>query len=192
MNRGVVAQSTKESYLDLPGLAAVQPHRDLLLLRRRHMNWFWILVAMPLASLLCFVYMIGRLGGRIGQSYTGRFAKEIVPIALKSGLLPQSKRKICWMSAREFEALVQRSDDVIVIDLCSNCTDKPIGFHAPHVLLIQQRGLLDVLQWSPSSSSVVLYGPHDVCASTIPTIRKVSGSAPVYLLPESLNNSRVA
>jgi hypothetical protein len=156
------------------------------------MNWIWVLVAMPLASLLCFVYLIGRQGGETAQSYAGRVAKAIVPIALKSRLLPQGKRKICWMSAREFEALVHRSDDVILIDLCSNCTEKPIEFHAPHVLLIQQRGLLDVLQWSPSSSSVVLYGPHDVCASTIPTIRKVSGSAPVYLLPESLNNSRVA
>jgi hypothetical protein len=96
------------------------------------------------------------------------------------------------MSAREFEGLVQRSDDVMVIDLGSNSIGKPVEFHAPHVLFIQQRELLDVLHWAPSSSSVVLYGPHDVCASTIPTIRKVSGAAPVYLLSESQNKSRVA
>jgi hypothetical protein len=96
------------------------------------------------------------------------------------------------MSAQEFEALVQRSEDVIFIDLGLNCAEKPVEFHAPHVLFIQQRGLLDVLQWSPSSSSVVLYGPHDTCASTIPTIKKVSGAAPVYLLSETPNSTRVA
>jgi hypothetical protein len=69
-------------------------------------------------------------------------------------LHPQGKRKICWMSAREFEALVQRCDDVILIDLGFSRTERPAEFHAPHVLFIQQRGLLDVLQWSPSSSSV--------------------------------------
>jgi hypothetical protein len=156
------------------------------------MNWIWVLVAMPLASLLCFVYLIGREGGQRAPTYAGRVARAIVPIALKSSLHPQGKRKICWMSAREFEALVQRCDDVILIDLGSNRTERPAEFHAPHVLFIQQRGLLDVLQWSPSSSSVVLYGPRDVCASTIPTIKKVSGAAPVYLLPESPNSSRAA
>jgi hypothetical protein len=156
------------------------------------MNWIWVLVAMPLASLVCFVYMIGRERGQNAPSYAGRVARAIVPIALKSGLLPQGKRRISWISAREFKALVQRSDDVIVIDLGSNCAEKPTELHAPHVLLIQQRGLLDVLQWSPSSSSVVLYGPHDVCASTIPIIRKVSGDAPVYLLSESPVSVRVA
>jgi len=156
------------------------------------MNWIWVLVAMPLASLLCFVYMIGRQGWRDAPSSVDRVARAIVPIALKSGLLPQGKRKICWISDREFKALVQRSDDVIVIDLGSNCTEMPTELYAPHVLLIQQRGLLDVLQWSPSSSSVVLYGPRDMCASSIPTIRKVSGFAPVYLLPEGPDSLRAA
>jgi len=136
--------------------------------------------------------MIGRQGGQNAPSYAGRVAKAILPIALKSGLLPQGKRTICWISAQEFEALVQRCDDVILIDLGSNCTERPAAFHAPHVLLIKQRGLLDVLRWSPSSSRVVLYGPHDVCAATIPTNRKVPGAATVYLLSESPNSSRAA
>ena len=156
------------------------------------MNWIWVLVAMPLASLLCFFYLISRPGGRNAPNHAGRVASAIAPIALKSGLLRRGKRKIGWISAREFEGLVQRSDDVIIVDLGSNSIGKPVEFHAPHVLFIQQRGLLDVLQWSPSSSSLVLYGPHDVCASTIPTIKKVSGAAPVYLLSEKPNSSRVA
>jgi hypothetical protein len=182
----------KASYLDPSGLAIAQPHRDLLLSRRRYMNWIWVLVAMPLASLLCFVYMIGRQGGKNAPSYADRVAKAIAPIALRNRLLRQGGRKISWMSAREFEGLVQRSDDVMVIDLGSNSIGKPVEFHAPHMLFIQQRELLDVLRWAPSSSSVVLYGPHDVCASTIPIIRRVPGAAHVYLLSKSQNESRVA
>src|ERR1700733_5134542 len=125
MNQRVVARSMKASYLDPSGLAAVQPHRDVLLLGRRYMNWIWVLGAMPLASLLCFVYLIGRGGGHRAPTYAGRVARAIVPIALKRGLRPQGKRKICWMSAREFEALVQRCDDVILIDLGSNRTERP-------------------------------------------------------------------
>jgi hypothetical protein len=163
------------------------------------MNWIWILVAMPLASLVCFVYIVRHDNAERATNYAQKVARAIVPIRLRSGLFQKGKRPISWVSEREFGALVRRSEDVILVDLASDRIGKPAAvngphmlFSAPNVLLIKQRGLLDVLRWAPSTSTVVLYGPRNVCASTIPEIRKASGAAPVYLLPETPNSSWAA
>jgi hypothetical protein len=118
---------------------------------------------------------------------------------LRTGLFQKGKRSISWVSEQEFAALVRRSEDVILVDLASDRIGKPASadaphmlFNAPHVLLVEQRELLDVLRWASPTSIVVLYGPRDVCASTIPEIRRVSGAAPVYLLPKTPNSSRAA
>jgi hypothetical protein len=161
------------------------------------MNWFLILIAVPLASLFCFVYIMSRDNADRATHYAHRLAQAILPSRLRSGLSRKGKRSISWVSEQQFRALVRRSDDVILVDLASGRTGETAAskapnmlFSAPNVLLVEQRGLLDVLEWASSTCSVVLYGPRDVCASTIPAIRKISGLAPVYLLPESPNSSR--
>jgi hypothetical protein len=163
------------------------------------MNWIWVLVAMPLASLVYFAYKLSRDNTEHATRYVHKIAKAILPIRLRSGLFQKGERPISWVSEREFGALVRTSDDVILVDLASDRNGKPDAgngsrmlFNAPNVLLIEQRGLLDVLRWASSTSSVVLYGSRDVCASAIPAIRKVAGSAPVYLMPETPNSSRAA
>lgn len=156
------------------------------------MQWIWVLVAMPLAGLLCFAYVIGREGGVRAPNYVGQVAKALLPSIWEGGLSLRGKRKISWISAREFEALVQRSEDVILIDLGSKSLGKPAEFKCSHVLFIEQGGMLDVLRWSPPSSRIVMYGPRDVCESAIPTVSRVSGAAPVYLLAEGPGSSRAS
>ncbi len=148
------------------------------------MQWIWVLVGMPLAGLLCFVYVIFLGDAEGAPSQVGQVAKAVLPDIWLGGLSLRGKRKISWISAREFEALVQRSEDVILIDLGSKCIGNPADFKCSHVLVIEPGGMLDVLRWSPPSSRIVVYGPRDECAATIPTVSRVSGAAPVYLLAE--------
>jgi hypothetical protein len=145
---------------------------------------------MPLAGLLCFVYLISRENPQGAPSYVGQVAKAIVPKTWKSGFSLRGNRKISWISVREFEALVQRSEDVILIDLGSKALGKPSDLKCPHVLFIESGGMLDVLRWAPPSSRIVVYGPRVDCAEAIQTVNKVSGAAPVYLLAEGLGSVR--
>jgi hypothetical protein len=156
------------------------------------MQWIWVLVAMPLAGLLCFVYVIGREGGLRAPNYVGQGAKALLPNIGEGGLSLRGKRKITWISAREFEALIQRSEDVILIDLGSKSIGNQAEFKCSHVLFIEPGGMLDVLRWSPPSSRIVVYGPHDVCTSAISTVSKVSGAAPVYFLAEGPGSVRAS
>jgi hypothetical protein len=154
------------------------------------MQWIWVLVGMPLAGLLCFVYVISRGNALGAPNYVGQVAKAVLPSIWEGGLSLRGNRKISWISAREFEALVQRSEDVILIDLGSKSTGRPSEFKCSHVLFIESGGMIDVLRWSPPSSRIVIYGPRDKCAAAIPTVSKVSGAAPVYLLVEGLGSAQ--
>jgi len=155
------------------------------------MQWIWVLVGMPLAGLLCFAYLIGREGVR-GLNYVGQVAKAFAPNKWAGGLSLRGKRKISWISASEFEALVQRSEDVILIDLGSKSVGHAFEFRAPHVLFIEQGEMLEVLRWAPPSSRIVVYGPYDMCNSMIPAVNSVSGAAPVYLLAEGSARARAS
>lgn len=90
------------------------------------MQWIWVLVGMPLAGLLWFVFLMCRTGGLRAPDYVGHVAKAFAPNKWEGGLSLRCNRKISWISASEFEAFVQRSEDVILIDLGS----KSIGHAA--------------------------------------------------------------
>jgi hypothetical protein len=144
--------------------------------------------ALGWSSVLCLRDWPG--GGVRAPHYVDQVAKALLPSIWEGGLSLRGKRKISWISAREFEALVQRSDDVILIDLGSKSIGKPAEFKCSHVLFIEPGGMLDVLRWAPPSSRIVVYGPHEVCTSAISTVSKVSGAAPVYFLPEGPGSVR--
>jgi hypothetical protein len=156
------------------------------------MPWIWVLEALPLAGLLCFIYLIAREGGLRAPNHVGQISKAFVPSMWLGGLSLRGKRKISWISAREFEALVQRSEDVILIDLGSKSIENQSEFKCPHVLFIERGSMLDVLRGSPPASRIVVYGPRDACTSVIPTVRKVPGAAPVYLLAECLRSPQTS
>jgi hypothetical protein len=154
------------------------------------MQWIWVLVGMPLVGLLCFVFLMSRGNALGAQNYVGLAAKAVLPSIWDGSLSLHGKRKISWISSREFEALVYRSEDVILIDLGPKSIGRPSDFKCSHVLFIEQEGMIDVLRWSPPSSRIVVYGPREQCAAAIQTVNKVSGAAPVYLLAEVPGSSQ--
>jgi hypothetical protein len=146
----------------------------------------WILFAMPVLSLCYTVYVIARNGGvRMPACVI-----PLSPITYRStgrlGVYPQEKREVRWIFTKEFEALLRESEDVIVIviDLRPQTRKERVPFTVGHVLSISPGELLDILRWLPTTSSVVLYGTPDLCASLLWTARNISGSAPLYVLAE--------
>jgi hypothetical protein len=154
------------------------------------MQSMWILIAMPLAGLLCAVIVVARDGGMRAPSQGGLVAKNHLPSIQEVRSPRRPRRKISWISGEEFEELVQKSEDVILIDLGSLTLGDPNEFNCSGTLLIEPRDMPDVLFWSPPSSQIVVYGPRRTCTSVLPMISKVPGTAPVYLLSQGPRSVR--
>jgi len=144
-----------------------------------------IFFAMPVLALCYIVYVVSAsdktkmLGCATSLPPT--------PISSTTSLVQvvQKKREIKWISTKEFEALLRNCQEVILIDLRSQVRREPIPFPLAHVLYVDSRHLLDILNWLPAASSAVLYGTPDLCASVLWTVRNISGFAPFYVLTEA-------
>ena len=139
----------------------------------------WILIALALASLLYFAWVIGWLRPK------AHFASQM-PANLSPGsdlrTFPCSRRTIRWISPGEFESVISKFQDVIVIDLLPKCSDRPRPFPEASFLFIEPDEFHDVLRWAPRSSCVVLYGRRSFCRSMILAVRGIPGHAPIFVL----------
>ena len=85
-------------------------------------------------------------------------------------------------SGGEFESVIGKFQDVIVIDLLPKCSDRPRPFPEASFLFIEPDEFHDVLRWAPRSSCVVLYGRSNFCKSMILAARDIAGHAPIFVL----------
>jgi hypothetical protein len=148
------------------------------------MYLLWILFAMPVLSLCYTVYVIASNGGVRMPACVIPLSPIIYGSTGRLGVYLQDKREVKWIFTKEFESLLSESEDVIVIDLRPQTRKERVPFTVGHVLSISPDELLDILRWLPATSSVVLYGSPDLCASLLWTARNISGSASLYVLAE--------
>jgi hypothetical protein len=139
----------------------------------------WVLIALPLVSMLYFAWVIAwqKPAAHIASQTCWSLASNLDPRTF-----PRSKRTIKWISSGEFESIIGRFQDVIFIDLLPNTCEGLRPFRGAHLLFVQPEELGDVLRWAPPSSCVVLHGPPDLCKQMISAARKITGHAPVFVL----------
>jgi hypothetical protein len=144
------------------------------------MNYFGILIAIPLIGLAYFVFVIIRRG-------EVRLPKSVTPLpyahpdAMRMTDNRAPKRKVKWISDMECEQLLRESSDVVFLDMRSE-SKAPIPFAVPEVLVLNPSQIFDMLRWLPSSTSVVLYGASNLCTSVAWSARNICGWAPIYVL----------
>ena len=144
------------------------------------MNLFGILIAMPLIGLAYFVFVIIRRGDvRLPKSVTP--LPDAHPEAMRMFDNRTPKRKVKRISDKECEQLLRESNDVVFLDLRSE-SKAPIPFAVPEVLVLSPSQIFDMLRWLPASTSVVLYGTSNLCASVAWSARNTCGWAPIYVL----------
>jgi hypothetical protein len=143
------------------------------------MSLIWVLIAMPLATLLYFAWVVAW-----HRPIPDAISLAPASPASKSGWWKflQRRRQIKWISLNEFETLNHAFEDVIVVDLLSQDHLKPRLFNEATFLYIKPNEFCDVLRWLPSSSCVVLYGPDDLCRSMINAAVSIAGHAPIFVL----------
>ena len=148
---------------------------------------------MPLLSFLSVLPVLGFVYTIcfIAREERAKFSQgEEIPSGMPLHDLPirqaplQGKRQIKWLSAKEFQAITGRSDDLILIALRKKTETRPIPFPESHVLYTEPDRLIELLHWLPPSSGAVLYGTSNRLSSTLSEVRNLSGSAPIYLTCE--------
>jgi hypothetical protein len=144
------------------------------------MHLIWILIAMPLASLLYFAWVVGR---QRAAPYTVLFVPASRGSDAHRSDFAHRKRTIRWISSEEFGELTHKFEDVIFVDVLPRRSGCPQPFPGTPLLLIKPDEFCDVLRWAPPSNCVVLYGPSDLCKSMIRSARNIGGHAPVFVLP---------
>jgi hypothetical protein len=142
-----------------------------------HLNW--ILIAMPLALLLYFAWVVTYQ--KPTAHVVSRALSSLSPDTQRR-LFPHSKRKIRWMSPKELEAIIYKFHDVIFIDLLPASNERPRPFPGVNLLYVDPDEMYYVLRWSPPGSCVLLYGPLNLCKAMVRTAREITGRAPVFVL----------
>ena len=143
------------------------------------MHPIWVLVALPLGSLL---YLSWTIAWQNPPAYIVSRTRSSLASNLDLRTFPRSKRTIKWMSSREFDSIINRFQDVIFIDLLPKTSERRRPFAGAHLLFVSPQELGDVLRWAPPSSCVVLYGPPNLCKEMVSAARTITGSAPVFVL----------
>jgi hypothetical protein len=153
---------------------------------------FWVFLAMPALGLLYTAFVIGR----DGEWVPGTCACSLHPSSLHSTAgMPSNvnkQREVKPISTKNLRYLVYKSDDLILIDLRLPFRATPIPLPAAHILFVSPPDLRGLLRWLPPATSVALYGETDVCASAIQICRGIPGTAPIYVLTETLAYSEIA
>src|ERR1019366_4580217 len=150
------------------------------------MHVIWVLVAMPMASLLYTAWVIAR-GERVSHSNVVVLVASLnIPSNALRGPFRQVKREVTWISTRDIDSIVHRSENVIVVDLFPKGSERPDPFRGADLLFVAPNDFFDVLRSAPASSSVMLYGPSDLCKTMTGAVKDIAGFAPVYVLTAEL------
>jgi hypothetical protein len=142
---------------------------------------------LTILPVLGFVYTICF----IAREERTKLSNGVGPAAIPSPNFPaiqvpfRGKRYIKWISAKEFQTLSCRSDDLVLIALRKKAEAKPISFPESHVLYIEPEQLIDLLRWLPSSCGAILYGTFSCLSASVWTVRNLTGSAPIYVVCET-------
>jgi hypothetical protein len=151
------------------------------------MDYFWVLIAMPLLGLVYFACVL------IWTPREIRLPDCVTPLPpTNSGMMRihqgrTPEREVRWVSTKECDTLLHRSSDVLFIDLRTEPRKAPIPIDVSEVLTLSPSQLFDMLRWLPASSSVVLYGASDACTSVLWSTRNIHGWAPIYVLHKDSN-----
>ena len=151
------------------------------------MDYFWVLIAMPLLGLVYFVCVLMRTprGVRLPDCVTPIPPANNGIVQIRQGRTPE--REVKWVSTKECETLLLRSSDVLFIDIRTGPRKAPIPIDVPEVLTLTPSQFFDMLRWLPASSSVVLYDASDACTSLLWSTRNIRGWAPIYVLHQDSN-----
>jgi hypothetical protein len=146
------------------------------------MDYFWILVTMPVIGIAYLVYVIIRRG-EIKFSKSVTRLPRAHPDRIRKIDNRSPERKVKSISEKECERLLRESSDVIFVDLRSEGRT-PIPFAVPEVLVLSPGQVFDMLRWLPSSTSIVLYATSNLCASVAWSARNIHGLAHIYVLDQ--------
>ena len=153
----------------------------------------WFLFAMILTGLVYPVWWISQSGRRAILGSIPSVSQTSAYLRSKPRLAGRQKRQMKWISFDEFMTLLrEQSSDLVVIDLRG---DAPwVRFPVPTVLVlpVTPHDLIRVLEWLPADRSAVFYGASDSCIFTIETSACMKGSAPLYILDDSIDGMEAA
>jgi hypothetical protein len=138
---------------------------------------YCIFIAIPLATLAYFAWMVG---WHKPVAYAVAMAPGNHPTGGYGWKPAQQSRAINWISFHELESRTRPFEDVIVVNLLQN--EFPTLRRADYVF-IRCEEFCDVLRWLPSSSCVVLYGPSELCRAMVKSAQGVTGHAPIFVVP---------
>ena len=139
---------------------------------------------------IAFVYLI-RTAYQILTGVKHGPSECVMPLStpLSSSNLLGSLRKmgceIKLISIDECNRLIEKSDDVILIDLRSGGDEKPLPFPSKRVLSITPAELVGALQWFPAGSIVVLYGTTGACGGLAKGAPILQSTKPVYVIRDT-------
>lgn len=98
-----------------------------------------------------------------------------------------SRRALERISPGQLMEVLNRGDDLLLIDLRPPHQKGPFPVSAPHVMRLRTSQLEEVLQRLPENRSAVFYGASDLSLFMIMTSLYMRGSAPLFVLsPESI------
>jgi hypothetical protein len=154
------------------------------------MNFIWLLMGIFFVAVFCTAREIirdARSAPPIPQ------ATSPAPRPVNMARPRARRRQIKWISMKECESLVRRSDDVIFVAIRPGSERKTLSFPSMSVLSITPGQLVDVLPWLAPKSSVVLCGEAHLCSSIVESLDDVAGAAPIYALkPASVRPASAA
>jgi hypothetical protein len=146
------------------------------------MNFMWLLIVLTFVAIVCTVFGILRDSRR-------RLPKCVVPFdspcsdsigAPRTSVI--RKRHAKWISTKECEKLIHNTDNVVFIDIRSQGADEHFAVPGIYALSVSPNKLVDVMQWFPPDTCVVLCGEVDLCFSIVEPLDDDAGSTSIYLL----------
>ncbi|HEV2274492.1 MAG TPA: hypothetical protein VGR96_10020 [Acidobacteriaceae bacterium] len=154
------------------------------------MLYMYALILVVFASLLYTAYQILKGSRRKPECVV----PLLPPISQPLDLINSLRAINCglkWISLKEFDTLLERSKDVIFIDLRGSA-EEPLPFSISRVLCITPSELAGALQWLPSGSIIVLYGKTPLCTSIAKGVQSFSHFKPVYILKDDSGHTEAA
>jgi hypothetical protein len=152
------------------------------------MLFLYLLSAMVFAFIMRTAYQIVRKHKRMRPQCVRLVPMKISEMSSVSGCRHLRRSEVKWISMGEFKRLLDQSEDVLFIDLrAPGRGAAPLPFSPARVLLITVSELIDVLRWTPSGNTVVLFGQDDCCRSIAEQVRDIMSGPPLYLLNDGLD-----
>jgi hypothetical protein len=146
------------------------------------MAFMWLLLGITLVAILCTAHEILKnwkpeVQGSASVTQSPRYR----PIAVHP-VSALGKYSVKWLSMKDCENLLDRSDKVIFIAIRSDSRNESLPLPELVSFSIAPNELAEVLHWLPPGQSVVLCGQVDLCSSTI-RLAECHGTPPIYVLP---------